>query len=65
MKTTLSWLKTHLDTEAGVAALAERLALHSVLSKLGNYPLRMKLQQARCGHSNASYASLDVAFAQM
>jgi len=27
MKTTLSWLKTHLDTEAGVAAIAERLVM--------------------------------------
>jgi phenylalanyl-tRNA synthetase beta chain len=27
MKTTLSWLKTHLDTEAGVTALAERLIM--------------------------------------
>src|SRR6202040_3067582 len=27
MKTTLSWLKTHLDTEAGVTALAERLVM--------------------------------------
>jgi phenylalanyl-tRNA synthetase beta chain len=27
MKTTLSWLKTHLDTEAPVAALAERLIM--------------------------------------
>jgi len=27
MKTTLSWLKTHLDTEAPIAALAERLIM--------------------------------------
>src|SRR6266849_3225078 len=27
MKTTLSWLKTHLDTEAPIAAIAERLVM--------------------------------------
>jgi hypothetical protein len=54
MKTTLAWLRTHLDTDAPLAAIIERLimlgrrsrTLHRCFGRLGRAPSERRPAQA-------------------